>query len=151
MTASLRHAQPVLSAAINAGFRESGVQSLKNLDDANSFPMVAIRTSGLALSSLIGFATTSGDGLAIAQALVDDNHLGMLLQLANDRFKANAERIKRFEEDLFKKLESRQSTDPDWEDAKTRRERKRAEGLREQERFQRQPGWRSQRSELSLE
>lgn len=150
MTASLHHAQPVLSAAINAGFRESGVQSLKNLDDANSFPMVAIRTSGLALSSLIGFAT-NGDGPEFEQALVDDNHLRMLLQLANDRFKANAERIKRFEEDLFKKFESRQGTDPDWEDAKTRRERKRAEGLREQERFQRQPGPRSQGPELSLE
>lgn len=120
------------------------MQSLKNLDDTNSFPMVAIRTSGLTLSSLIGFATRNDDGAEIEQALVDDDHLRMLLQLANDRFNANAERIKRFEEDLFKKVESRESTDPDWEDARTRRERKRAAGLKEQERIQRQSGPSSQ-------
>ncbi|KAL8879587.1 MAG: hypothetical protein Q9192_008200, partial [Flavoplaca navasiana] len=40
-TASLSHAAPILSAAISAGFRESGVQSLKNLSDPNAIPMVA--------------------------------------------------------------------------------------------------------------
>ncbi|KAL8875598.1 MAG: hypothetical protein Q9192_009023, partial [Flavoplaca navasiana] len=42
-TASLSHAAPILSAAISAGFRESGVQSLKNLTDPNAIPMVAVR------------------------------------------------------------------------------------------------------------
>ena len=134
MTASLNYAQPVLSSAIDAGFRESGVQSLKNLDDPNAFPMVAIRTSGLALSSLIGFATNDANGADIVHAMVDENHLRLLLQLANDRFEANAERIKRFAENLFQKFETRQRLDPNWEDSKTRQERKRAEGLREQER-----------------
>lgn len=136
MTASLHHAQPVLSAAINAGFRESGVQSLKILDDTNSFPMVAIRTSGLALSSLIGFAITDDEDSYPGQALVDDDYLRILLQLANDRFETNAQRTKRFEENLFTKSERH---DPEWEDPKARQERKRAEGLREKERLRCQP------------
>lgn len=135
MTASLNHAQPVLASAIDAGFRESGVQSLKNLDDPNAFPMVAIRTSGLALSSLIGFATSDANGADIVHAMVDESHLRLLLQIANDRFEANAERIKRFEENLFQKIGSRQRLDPNWEDSKSRQERKRAEGLREQKRL----------------
>ncbi|KAF7508472.1 hypothetical protein GJ744_009185 [Endocarpon pusillum] len=53
MTASLHHAKPLLSAAINSGFRESGVQSLKNLDNPNACPMVAIRTAGLGLEAII--------------------------------------------------------------------------------------------------
>src|SRR5271170_7368875 len=54
MAASLKHAQPVLAAAINAGFRESGVLSLRNLDDPDACPMIAIRTAGLGLESIIG-------------------------------------------------------------------------------------------------
>jgi tRNA wybutosine-synthesizing protein 3 len=54
MTASLHHAQPIVAAAINAGFRESGVQSLKNLSDGNVFPMVAVRSAGLRVESLVG-------------------------------------------------------------------------------------------------
>ena len=150
MAASLKHAQPVLSSAIDAGFRESGIQSLKNLDDPNAFPMVAIRTSGLALSSLIGFATNDTNGAEIVHAMVDESHLRLLLQLANGRFEANAERIKRFEENLFQKIESRQRLDPNWEDSKTRQERKRAEGLREQERLQLQDARGNQRREDAL-
>ena len=136
MAASLHHAQPVLSSAIDAGFRESGIQSLKNLEDPNAFPMVAIRTSGLALSSLIGFVANDVNGADMVHAMVDESYLRVLLQLANGRFDDNAERIKRFEENLFQKIESRQRLDLNWEDSKTRQERKRAEGLREQERLQ---------------
>ena len=133
MTASLHHAQRILSAAINAGFRESGVQSLKNLDDPISFPMIAVRSSGLALSSLIGFSNGYRDGTESIQSMVDDNHLRILLELGNARFKANAERIRRFEESLF---ETRLFQDSGWEDAKARQERKRAEGLKEKARIQ---------------
>ena len=61
MAATLKHAQPVLAAASAAGFRESGLQSLKNLDDADAFPIVAVRTSGLALESIIGIRESNGD------------------------------------------------------------------------------------------
>ena len=143
MTASLHHAQPILAAAINAGFRESGIQSLKNLEDVNAFPMVAIRSSGLALESIIGSVPdrvkdTSREGSDSkhylnnedVHSLVSDRYLDLLLNIANDRFKSNTERMRRFESDLFEREATTIST---WEDSKTRQERKRAEGLKQQE------------------
>ncbi|SLM41151.1 tRNA wybutosine-synthesizing protein [Lasallia pustulata] len=129
MTASLQHAQRVLSAAINAGFRESGVQSLKNLDDPNAFPMVAVRTAGLALGSIVG-CTRDHEGVFGVQSLVNEEYLQTLLNIANERFQANAERIERFSAQLFKNTTVQNL---DWEDPEARRERKRAEGLRRQQ------------------
>lgn len=126
MTASLHHAQPILTAAINAGFRESGVQSLKNLDDANSFPMVAIRSAGLALESVVGECDNlacEGDEI---HSMVTEEYLEMLLKLANERFGSNAERTKRFEDGLFSGSDQHGL---EWEDSEARKERKRAEGL----------------------
>lgn len=143
MTASLHHAQPILAAAINAGFRESGIQSLKNLDEVNAFPMVAIRSSGLALESVIGCVPdrvkdTSRRGSDSkhyldsedVHSLVSDNYLALLINIANDRFKSNTERMRRFESDLF---DREATTTSGWEDSKTRQERKRTEGLKQQE------------------
>lgn len=135
MAASLYHAQRVLAAAINAGFRESGVQSLKNLNDANAFPMVAVRTSGLAFESLIGFTERSGQ-VEIVQSLVSEDYLGILVDIANERFGANTERIKRFEQELF----CQSSKSVVWEDAESRKARKRAEGLARQAILQRSHG-----------
>ena len=133
MTASLQHAQRVLSAAINAGFRESGVQSLKNLDDPNVFPMVAVRTAGLALGSVIGW-TRDDDSDSEVLSLVNEGYLQILVNIANERFQANAERIERFSAQLFK---SKTTQKLDWEDPEARRERKRVEGLkRRQELFE---------------
>ena len=97
--------------------------------------MVAVRSSGLALSSLIGFLSTDGDGEETVRSMVDEKHLRLLLELGNARFEANAERIRRFEANLF---EARECRGGRWEDASERRERKRAEGLRERERIQRE-------------
>lgn len=136
MTASLYHAQPILAAAINAGFRESGIQSLKNLDDSHAFPMVAIRTAGLAFESLVGLipnhAQDHEDGAEIEEhitRIVSEDYLELLVKIANQRFEANADRIKRFEQDLFKREKGHGQA---WEDAKSRQERKRAEGLQQQ-------------------
>ena len=135
MCASLQHARPILAAAINAGFRESGVQSLKNLDDANAFPMVAIRSSGLALESVVGWAADGITALGEAvRSLVSENYLGLLFELAAGRFKTNAERIMRLEDNLFR----RGTEDRKWEDVKERHERKRAEGLRQRETMRKQ-------------
>ena len=131
MTASLYHAQPILAAAINAGFRESGIQSLKNLEDVNAFPMVAIRSSGLALESIIGRTNSDGNlNNGDVHSLVTNDYLDLLLNVANDRFESNTERMRRFESDLFKREITTVST---WEDSKTRQERKRAEGLKQQQ------------------
>lgn len=132
MTASLHHAQPILAAAINAGFRESGVQSLKNLDDPNAFPMIAVRTAGLGISSLVGYIRESEDGEEIDSSLVSEEYLQMMLNTANARFLANQGRIQRLDNNLFCDGRSQQAA---WEDRQLRRERKRAKGLREQQRL----------------
>ena len=132
MAASLYHAQEILSAAINAGFRESGVQSLKNLDDPNSFPMVAVRTSGLALSSLIGYMHDTED--EEIQGMVSEEYLEILMSVANERFGQNAERIKRFSDNLFEGKKIKKVTSA-WEDKRVRQERKRTEGLKQQQRL----------------
>lgn len=129
MSASLHHAQAVLAAAIEAGFRESGVQSLKCLEDPNAFPMVAVRSSGLALSSIIGFLDErNGEGKV--RSLVEENYLRLLLDLANERFQANRDRIERFRNFLLRVDKQK----PAWEDKASRSERMRVLGLERQER-----------------
>lgn len=133
MTASLAHASSILTAGINAGFRESGVQSLKNLDDpSNAFPMVAIRSSGLGLESVIGYVKerdAPDEAKESIHRLVGDDHLALLLRVANERFCANEQRKNRFEDNLFRSEES-QSTE--WETRESRQARKKAEGLARQ-------------------
>lgn len=148
MAASLKHARPLLAAAINAGFRESGVQSLRNIDDPEACPMVAVRTAGLGVESIIGHmrstsavngnhqgSTSHRSDDSRLEALVTEEYLVMLVQIANERFSSNAKRIKRFASCLRdaiaseqKKCEKAQA----WEDPEARRQRKRAEGLRTQ-------------------
>ena len=133
MAASLHHAQPVLTAAINAGFRESGVQSLKNLDDPNAFPMVAVRSAGLSLSSLVGLAddeTSDGE----VRSMVSECYLHNLLDIANERFQANAERAARFRSQLLqgRTVNNGGKTHLTWEAKEARRNRLRTEGLEKQ-------------------
>lgn len=124
MTASLDDAQTVLSVAQQAGFRESGIMSLGDC------PMVAIRSTGLSLDSIIAFE----DSHEQIVLLVDEDYLRTLSVVANVRFSTNTERIRRFQAALTNKqslLSKGMSTQPDtqWEDAASRRERKRREGL----------------------
>ncbi|MCJ1314545.1 hypothetical protein MMC25_008227 [Agyrium rufum] len=155
LTASLHHAQPILSAAINAGFRESGVQSLKNLDDGNAFPMVALRSSGLGLAGVVGFVDDADDSESgengteereSVQMLVPSSYLSIMLQVANERFKANAERIVRLRQELARIRKNRQATkggrvvrdeerETMWEDVNVRRERLMREGLERKEKL----------------
>ena len=131
MTASLRHAQRVLSAAINAGFRESGVQSLRNLDEKEASPVVAVRTAGLALESVIGYLQ-EGEGTEDVRCIVTEAYLRIIVGLINERFDANTERILRFRRHLLDQHSRHNPQNGEavgWEDAVTRRQRKRAEGL----------------------
>jgi tRNA wybutosine-synthesizing protein 3 len=146
MAASLKHARPLLSAAINAGFRESGVQSLHNLDHPEACPMVAVRTAGLGVESIIGQAgahnelkfehqRAEGDELYASEyeALVTEEYLGILVGIANERFEANKHKISRFgiclREAMTVQLKKEHVAEA-WEDIETRRKRKREEGLR---------------------
>ena len=121
--------------------------------------MVAIRSAGLALESLIGVAVPSdpgtdpgtGTGVLTVRRTVPRAHLRTLLRVANERFAANAERIARFRalllsetgtgaEGAKRKSDNNKKGDggAEWEDAAVRRERLRAEGLRRREEVRRE-------------
>lgn len=141
MTATLTHAQPVLSAASAAGFRESGLQSLRCLEgDESPNPIVAVRSSGLSFESVIGYCEyDNAADKPVIRSLVSEEYLEMLIAMANDRFKTNADRRERFRKGLMDSCSSNNNpflsnrkakTKPaDWEDPVARRDRKRAEGL----------------------
>jgi tRNA wybutosine-synthesizing protein 3 len=134
MTASLNYAKPLLSAAINSGFRESGVQSLKNLDHPEACPMVAVRTAGLGLEAIVASVEgTDVDGSSHIRHLVTKEYSTMLLKIANERFVANKQRIDRFQRCLKEAIvleAKRVQCFGEWESHEARRERKRDEGLR---------------------
>jgi tRNA wybutosine-synthesizing protein 3 len=92
--------------------------------------MVAVRSTGYSFDSIIGYQDQHSRNVP----LVDEIYLRTLLAIANDRFRINMERIARFQNALitaFKPLASLSgaSSKPAWEDADTRRQRKREEGL----------------------
>lgn len=147
LTASLSHARKILSAALAAGFRESGLSSLRTLTDPlTSFPTVAVRSSGLSLSSLIGIIhhsdSDSDSDPENIKTLVNEEYLQLLVSVANERFVANAERITRFSEHLFfggdeegikrggEGNSDSKKKEEEWEDGEVRQARKRAEGLK---------------------
>ncbi|KAF2098124.1 hypothetical protein NA57DRAFT_76919 [Rhizodiscina lignyota] len=127
MTCSLDDAQRVVSSALQAGFRESGIMSV-------TIPlMVAVRSSGMSLDSIVGYE----DGNGIIRSIVDENYFRGILSVINERFSANQERIGRFQHLLlsgYHRIQRVASTsDSLWEDAAVRRERKRREGLMKQQ------------------
>ncbi|KAH6855217.1 tRNA wybutosine-synthesizing protein [Chaetomium sp. MPI-CAGE-AT-0009] len=128
LTASLEHAQLVIQAGMEAGFRESGAVSLlARQPDEEATPIVAVRSMGLSFESLIGAET---DG--VRQLVVPPQYLKTLVRIANERFVENEKRIARFSAALdaaFAALKGKEN----WEDAQARRERKRLEGLRRRE------------------
>ena len=114
-----------------AGFRESGALNIvsSSSDAAETpMPMVGIRSMGLGFESLIGIQA-SGE----RQQLVSPEFLVELVRIGNERFVENTSRIGRFREALRKAMKGDTRIGDNgeaWEDAATRRDRKRAEGLR---------------------
>lgn len=130
LTASIQDAQVVLTAALSAGFRESGAVSLGSMKTGESNPMVAVRSTGYSFDSIIGYQDEQGRNIAI----VDKSCLETLICIANERFNINEERIARFRTALLATSQSPifgapGSSKPDWEDADERKRRKREEGL----------------------
>jgi tRNA wybutosine-synthesizing protein 3 len=128
----MEHAQRILTAALAAGFRESGAVSLASNKNDESNPMVAVRSAGYSFDSIIGYQDEEGHNIA----LVDENYLQILVQIANDRFRINFERIARFRAALLSAYQPApsisNSSEPIWEDADARKRRKREEGLARQ-------------------
>ena len=133
LTASLEQAQMVLSAALQAGFRESGAISLASSKSEPATPMVAVRSMGLGLESIIGFGQSEA---RLPDCIVSEETLETLVEQANERFIENTKRIERFRSLLGKSVSKeagevkRKGQDGrEWESQQVRRERKRAEGL----------------------
>jgi tRNA wybutosine-synthesizing protein 3 len=138
----LEHAQLVLSAALQAGFRESGAINLipntskttssKDPLETQATPMVAVRSMGLGLESIIGY---EDDGRQIC--IASESDLKTLIELSNERFKVNTQRIQRFRELLLRLCRDRavgkKSRNGEWEDEAVRKERMRNEGLERRE------------------
>ncbi|PLB49207.1 hypothetical protein P170DRAFT_357817 [Aspergillus steynii IBT 23096] len=147
MTATLHHAHPVLSAASASGFRESGLQSLRCLDaEDGPSPIVAVRSAGLSLESVIGYCEEGdddnedlADSEPVIRSLVTEEYLQMLVAMSNERFSVNTERKERFRSSMLDlcaaahsrgaKTKGKAKGSADWEDPEKRRERKKAEGL----------------------
>ncbi|KAL3426529.1 tRNA wybutosine-synthesizing protein [Phlyctema vagabunda] len=125
LTSSLTEAQSILGAAFQAGFRESGALGLTG---EAATPMVGIRSMGLALESLVGYEVDGRQVCNVPQA-----YLKTLLQISSERFAENTKRIQRFRRLLLAigtRKRNAEEKEAGWEDAATRRERKREEGLK---------------------
>ncbi|KAF2737522.1 hypothetical protein EJ04DRAFT_541825 [Polyplosphaeria fusca] len=135
LTASMEYAQRVLVAALSAGFRESGAIGLNGSKTGELNPMVAVRSTGYSFDAIIGYQTGGGNNIA----LVDENHLRVLVGIANERFNINADRIARFQSALLEQhpvasvaAPGVDSNGSNWEEAGARWQRKRKEGLARQ-------------------
>ncbi|KAK7715312.1 hypothetical protein SLS64_004011 [Diaporthe eres] len=141
LTASPQHAQLILRCGLQAGFRESGAINLvpptttnHDTSAAAATPIVAIRSMGLGLESLIGRETNG-----TKHCTVSVEYLRALVKIANERFAENTRRIGRFRAFLKEAAagERRKVRKGDgggeWENAEVRRERKRLEGLQRAE------------------
>ncbi|EXJ79806.1 hypothetical protein A1O3_08091 [Capronia epimyces CBS 606.96] len=158
LCATLQHARPLLAAAINAGFRESGLQGLRILDDPDHGVMVAVRTAGLAFETVVGVAGDAAtDGKESTTRLVSEEYLALCAGVVNERFRWNTERRERFSAELRRAMEreglaTTATTTPGngdtheslnghgWEAKDDRRRRKREEGLQRQKREQKASG-----------
>lgn len=127
----MAHAQRILTAALTAGFRESGAVGLNSTKNGDTTPMVAVRSTGYSFDSIIGYHEEGGRNIPI----VDANYLRTLVCIANERFKINTARITRFRKALMESYYPQAAlglSKPDWEDSDTRKARKREEGLARQ-------------------
>ncbi|KAK4986484.1 hypothetical protein LTR66_007861 [Elasticomyces elasticus] len=138
LTSSLEHAQRVLASALSAGFRESGAINIASTGNESRTPMVAVRTTGLAFDSIVGYASTDEEIVS----LVSEHYLETLVSVANERFKVNQERTSRFRAALVaaypaplegNNISPATSMAEDWEHPVLRKQRKRDEGLKRQQ------------------
>jgi tRNA wybutosine-synthesizing protein 3 len=134
--ASLHHAKPLLTAAIAAGFRESGVQSLKSLDDQEAGVMVAIRTAGLVFDSVVGVVIEGDDESETMQGVVGEGYLQFCTETINEKFVWNQKRKERLTVELEKARKSLEDDAAEEREEQERWNRNRDEGLRKQQELQ---------------
>ncbi|KXJ94124.1 methyltransferase TYW3-domain-containing protein [Microdochium bolleyi] len=129
LTASPEHAQLLLRCGLQAGFRESGAINITSSPGESVTPMVAIRSMGLLLESLVGEQLGGQRHCSVTLA-----YMRRLLDISNQRFEENTKRIARFRAAVLEATTKPTKKDgTEWEDAEARRARKREEGLRRRE------------------
>ena len=121
---------------MTAGFRESGISCIFDKRGTATNPMVAVRSAGLAIDSIIGFQTQE-NGADQISVMVSEDYLRTLIAVANERFTINAERIARFRTALLKGkgctmesgMDDNAQETSTYEPSDQRKARKRREGL----------------------
>lgn len=107
--------------------------SLSMDQDGTVTPMVAVRSTGLAFDTVVGYQNANEEIVSI----VSEAHLKLMVDVAHERFKVNSERIQRFRAALLSSYDSTKALDgrkpkAEWEDKAARQARKREEGLMKQ-------------------
>lgn len=141
LAGSAESAQTMLGAGMAAGFRESGISGIVDSKGRPQIPMVAIRSSGLAMDCIIGFQSTSSSQQVLP--MVSEDYLRAMITVVNDRFQQNVQRKERFRTGLLMQLAG--SIDPaddarseyrrrgGFQTAAERKAEKRAEDMRKRE------------------
>nr|POF05976.1 trna wybutosine-synthesizing protein 3 [Quercus suber] len=96
LTASLEHAQQAQTAAMDAGFRESGISGISPSGNKPTMPMVAVRTTGLSFDCIIAYQEVTSTGDVRTVPMVSEAYVHTLISVANERFGVNDERKERF-------------------------------------------------------
>ena len=136
----------MLNAALQAGFRESGAINITSNADGETTPMIAVRSTGLAFDSIIGYLHDYSDQTLAPPPIfssVGEPYLRSLVAIGNMRFQENTCRIERFAVALNIIYQPGIISNPkgrEWEDVDARRERKRAEGLKKRQALQERRG-----------
>lgn len=124
---------------MTAGFRESGISGIEDKLGRATPPMLAVRTSGIALDSIVGFQSDQ-PGAEQMIPVVSAGYLRAILQLANARFRENSDRTWRFHQALLREANANSADRPassgvgqEWESYAARAERKRRENLSKKE------------------
>lgn len=125
-TLDLQTARVILTAALSAGFRESGIMN-PGLSE-HSFPTIAIRCNGLIMDSIIGVMNASHPSIKM---IVDENYLKTMMLVSSLRFEDNKRRVDAFSGEIEQVLFN-QGQAPPKESKGERKIRKREEGLRRQ-------------------
>jgi len=125
-TLDLQTAHIILTAALSAGFRESGIMN-PGLTE-HSFPMIAVRSNGLIMDSIIGVMNAPHPGIKM---IVDEDYLKTMMLISSLRFEDNKRRTDAFSGKIEQVLFN-QGQVPTKESKGERKMRKREEGLRRQ-------------------
>ncbi|THW83265.1 hypothetical protein D6D15_09698 [Aureobasidium pullulans] len=129
LSSSLESAQKIHTAALQSGFRESGISSISTDNLRTSTAMVAIRTNDIVFDNIIGYE--GPDGRLIP--MVTEAYMRILIELGNQKFQANKARTQQFQNALltsFGPPQAQYSGPCAWEPIEQRRVRMREDDIR---------------------